>query len=99
MPPGSRRTPAFTSRQRCYYSGARAVIEPRPYLDAKETSVIYEIRTYNVKPGAVAEWEGRFAEAYSVREKYSPLGGMWHTDIGPLNQVVHIWQYENLQER
>jgi len=61
--------------------------------------VIYEIRTYTVKPGAVAEYEARFAEAYSVREKYSKMGGMWHTEIGPLNQVIHIWPYESLQQR
>ncbi len=61
--------------------------------------MIYEIRTYNFKPGSVAEWEGRFAEAYTVREKYSRLYGMWHTEIGPLNQVIHIWAYDNLQQR
>jgi hypothetical protein len=57
------------------------------------------MRTYTVKPGAVGEYQARFAEAYAVREKYSKLGGMWHTDIGPLNQVIHIWPYESLQQR
>jgi len=61
--------------------------------------MIYELRTYTVKPGAVAEYESRFAEAYAVREKYSPLGGMWHTDVGPLNQVLHVWPYPSLQQR
>ena len=61
--------------------------------------MIYEMRIYTVKPGAVAEWEGRFAEAYPVREKYSRLGGMWHTEFGPLNQVLHIWHYRSMQER
>lgn len=61
--------------------------------------MIYEIRTYTVKPGAVAEYESRFAEAYAVREKYSKMGGMWHTEIGPLNQIIHIWPYESLQQR
>lgn len=61
--------------------------------------MIYEFRIYTVKPGTVADYEKRFAEAYSVREKYSPLGGMWHTEIGPLNQVIHVWQYQDLQQR
>ena len=39
------------------------------------------------------------ATAYAAREKYSKLYGMWHTDIGPLNQVIHIWQYDSLQQR
>lgn len=61
--------------------------------------MIYEIRTYNLKPGAVGEYEARFGEAYAARAKYSPLYGFWHTEIGPLNQVIHIWPYESLQQR
>jgi hypothetical protein len=61
--------------------------------------MIYEIRTYNLKPGTVGEFETRFAKGYPTREKYSPLYGFWHTEIGPLNQLVHIWPYENLQQR
>jgi len=61
--------------------------------------MIYEIRTYSLKPGKVAEYEAHFAEAYPTREKYSPLYGFWHTEIGPLNQLVHIWAYESLQQR
>lgn len=61
--------------------------------------MIYEIRVYTLKPGMVAEYERRFAEAVDVRTKYSPMYGMWHTEIGPLNQIVHIWPYDNLQQR
>jgi hypothetical protein len=61
--------------------------------------MIYEIRTYNVKPGLVAEYQKRFAEGLEVRSKYSQMYGMWHTEIGPLNQIVHIWSYASLQQR
>ena len=61
--------------------------------------MIYEMRTYTVKPGAASEYESRFGEAYAAREKYSKLGGMWHTEIGPLNQVIHVWPYESMQQR
>ncbi|HEX5369955.1 MAG TPA: NIPSNAP family protein [Dehalococcoidia bacterium] len=61
--------------------------------------MIYEMRVYTAKPGAVGEYESRFGEAYKAREKYSKLGAMWHTEIGPLNQVIHMWQYESLQQR
>lgn len=62
--------------------------------------MIYEIRTYNLAPGgAMAEWTKRFGAAYPTREKYSPLFGLWQTEIGPLNQVIHMWAYENLQQR
>jgi hypothetical protein len=61
--------------------------------------MIYEIRTYNLKPGCVSEYEQRFADGLEVRSRYSELYGFWHTDIGPLNQVVHIWAYDSLQQR
>jgi len=61
--------------------------------------MIYEVRTYTLKPGGVPQFEKNFGEALPHREKYSKLGAFWHTDIGPLNQVIHVWPYENLGER
>jgi hypothetical protein len=31
--------------------------------------------------------------------KHSPLGAFWHTEFGPLNQVVHVYPYDDLQHR
>ncbi len=61
--------------------------------------MIYEVRTYNLKPGTVPQFEESVGNALPHREKYSKLGAFWHTDIGPLNQVIHVWPYENLEER
>jgi len=61
--------------------------------------MIYELRTYTLKPGSVPEFEERFAKRQPFREKHSKLGGFWHVEFGPLNQVVHIWPYEDLQHR
>jgi len=61
--------------------------------------MIYEVRTYTLKTGAVAEFEDRFAKRKELREKHSKLGAFWHTEFGPLNQVIHAWPYENLQQR
>ena len=61
--------------------------------------MIYEIRTYRLAPGSVAEYEKRFGDAYEHRKKYSELLGFWHTELGPLNEVVHIWPYRDLAER
>ncbi len=61
--------------------------------------MIYEVRTYDLKPGTVAQFEENFGKALPVREKYSKLAAFWHTDIGPLNQVIHVWGYESLEER
>ena len=27
------------------------------------------------------------------------VGGVWHTEIGPLNQVIHDYPYDDLQQR
>ena len=61
--------------------------------------MIYEVRTYDLKPGTVAQFEESFGEALPYRQEYSPLAAFWHVDIGPLNQVIHVWPYENLGER
>ena len=61
--------------------------------------MIYEVRTYTLSPGKVAEFEERFAKRLPTREKHSKLGGFWHTDLGPLNQVIHVWPFEDLQQR
>ena len=61
--------------------------------------MIYEMRTYTLKVGTVPEFETRFAEALTMREGYSKLGGFWHTEVGTLNQVIHVWRYDSLQQR
>ena len=61
--------------------------------------MIHEIRTYRITPGSLPEVEKRFAEAYEHRKQYSPLTAFLHTEIGPLNEIVHIWSYDNHEER
>ncbi|HYE90276.1 MAG TPA: NIPSNAP family protein [Terriglobales bacterium] len=61
--------------------------------------MIYEIRTYQIAPGSLAEVEKRFGEAYEYRKKFSPLTAFLHTEIGPLNEIIHIWGYKDLAER
>jgi len=61
--------------------------------------VIYEIRTYEIAPGSLAEVEKRFGEGYEYRKKHSPLTAFWHTEVGPLNQVIHVWPYDSLDQR
>ena len=61
--------------------------------------MIYELRTYNCIPGGAQKEIDGLGKAYPGRSKYSEVGGIWYTDIGPLNQVISIWPYENLEER
>jgi hypothetical protein len=61
--------------------------------------MIYEMRTYDLRPRTLAEMMNRFGEAYEKRRKFSELAAFWYTEIGPLNQVVHVWPYRDLEER
>ena len=61
--------------------------------------MIVEMRTYQLKPRSVPEVEKRFAEALPTRVKLSPLAGFWHTEVGPLNTIIHLWPYEDMNER
>jgi hypothetical protein len=61
--------------------------------------MIIEVRTYQLKPGSVPEFEKRFAEKLPERIKLSPLAALWHTEVGPLNEVTHVWPYDSLDQR
>ncbi len=61
--------------------------------------MIYEMRTYDLKPHTLADVELRFAEAYEHRKKHSLLAAFWHTEIGPLNQIIHVWGYKDMADR
>lgn len=61
--------------------------------------MIYEVRTYQLKPRCVPEFMDVFSDAYTRREKLSKISGFFYTDIGSLNEVIHIWPYKDLAER
>src|SRR5271154_1743974 len=61
--------------------------------------MIIEVRTYALKPGSLAEVEKRWAEALPAREKLSKLAAFWHTEVGPLNEITHVWTYDSFDHR
>jgi hypothetical protein len=61
--------------------------------------MIYEFRTYTLHPRTTAEFMKRFEEALPKRLEFSPLAAFWFTEIGPLNQVIHVWPYKDTNER
>jgi len=61
--------------------------------------MIYEVRTYTLRPGTLADFEARYEKRLPSRERHSKLGAFWHTEFGPLNQVVHVYPYDDLQHR
>ena len=50
-------------------------------------------------PGAAPTVIERWAERIERRVKLSPLAVAGHTELGPLNQWIHIWAYKDAAER
>lgn len=61
--------------------------------------MIIEMRTYALQPGSLAEVEKRFGDSLPNREKHSKLAAFWHTEVGPLNQIYHVWCYDSFEQR
>ncbi len=63
--------------------------------------MIHELRVYTAKAGTIGEMAKNSGEiARAIRgDNYGKLEGYWLTEIGPLNQVCHLWSYKDLNER
>ncbi|SFI95111.1 NIPSNAP family protein [Bradyrhizobium sp. Gha] len=61
--------------------------------------MIVEMRTYTLKPGSTKQFEANFEKGLTVRLPLSRLGAFWHTEVGTLNQVIHLWPYKDVAER
>jgi hypothetical protein len=63
--------------------------------------MIYELRTYTVKPGTLGDMiKAASTVSRDIRkDDYGKLEGYWSTEIGPLNQVLHMWSYNSFDER
>lgn len=63
--------------------------------------MFYELRTYRLKVGALGSYLKLVAEeGLPIQKKYlgDPVA-YFTTDIGLLNQVVHLWRFESLDAR
>ncbi|MCC7425615.1 MAG: NIPSNAP family protein [Alphaproteobacteria bacterium] len=61
---------------------------------------IVNLRIYTLKPRATPEYLRLFREhGLALQLKYlgAPLG-YYQSEIGPLNQIVHLWGYESLAD-
>ncbi len=63
--------------------------------------MIVEMRTYTVKPQRTPDFLALYERAaLGLQKKYlGHLIGFFVTEIGELNQVVHLWGYDSLAER
>jgi NIPSNAP len=62
--------------------------------------MIHELRTYTLRPNKVADFLKLTGEVgYAIRTRHSKCAGYWTTEVGDLNQVVHLWEYDDFAHR
>jgi len=60
-----------------------------------------EMRTYELKPGTANTYAALYLEEGFAIQK-SHLGepvGYYVSEVGDLNQVIHMWRYDSFEER
>lgn len=70
-----------------------------PLTPPVDTGNIYELRWYRTQPGRAGEWLEHFKAIMPTRDKYTRRVGLWQTQAGQLNEVVHMWAYRDLNDR
>jgi len=60
---------------------------------------IFELRTYQLRPGVLLQWEQAWRKGLEARRKFVEPVGAWFSQAGRLHQVHHMWQYPNLHVR
>ncbi|KAH9452846.1 hypothetical protein MJO28_008235 [Puccinia striiformis f. sp. tritici] len=70
-----------------------------PCSGPKVNGGIYEMRSYQLKPGTLLEWETEWRRGLEARRKFVEPIGAWFAQVGRLHQVHHMWQYPSLQAR
>ena len=70
-------------------------------LAAEFGEEIVDHRTYTLHPGKTNEYLETYEKhGFAIQTKHlgQPVG-YFFSEIGPMNQIVHIWKYKNLAER
>ncbi len=63
--------------------------------------MIVEQRIYTLHPGAVPEYLRNYQQnGFEVQKQHlGHLVGYFSTEMGPQNQIIHMWAYEDLADR
>jgi NIPSNAP len=63
--------------------------------------MIIEERTYDLAPGRLPAYVALVQEEGIAIQRpiLGRLIGYFHTELGPLNQIVHLWAYESFRDR
>uniref|UniRef100_A0AAR2L893 NIPSNAP domain-containing protein n=1 Tax=Pygocentrus nattereri TaxID=42514 RepID=A0AAR2L893_PYGNA len=60
---------------------------------------VYELRSYQLRPGTMIEWGNYWARAIRYRQHNREAVGGFFSQIGKLYMVHHLWAYKDLKSR
>ncbi|WFD06909.1 hypothetical protein MVES1_002264 [Malassezia vespertilionis] len=60
---------------------------------------LFELRTYNLKPGKLLMWEREWRQGLDARRPFAEPVGAWFSHIGALHTVFHMWEFDSLAQR
>ncbi|MCK9513361.1 MAG: NIPSNAP family protein [Pigmentiphaga sp.] len=61
--------------------------------------MILELRFDQLRPRQVPSYTERWRAALPQRQALSPLMGLWRTEVGDIDQIVHLWAYDDMAQR
>jgi len=70
-----------------------------PSSPPHEEGGIFELRSYQLRPGALLQWETAWRAGIEARKKLMAPVGAWYSQVGRLHQVHHLWQYKDMKTR
>jgi NIPSNAP len=71
----------------------------KPTVLPAHTATLYELRFYTLFGGSLARYVELLLDALPARERYSPNVGIWTSQSGSVDQLVHLWAYKDADER
>jgi len=72
-----------------------------PSPERRSGSNVYDIRSYQLKPGSMYDWSNYWARGIQFRTAVRPdvpYGGFF-TQLGELHTIYHIWCYKSMADR
>ena len=77
------------------------IMHPAPFsppLNPRAIGPVYEVRTDSYRGGQLGEITKLWTRTFE-RGVPECFVGAWHTDLGPMNQWIHIWGFPSLEAR
>ncbi|WRT63365.1 uncharacterized protein IL334_000270 [Kwoniella shivajii] len=91
--------PLITSRQSQIVSEFSFWPSSPPHDSGFPDGGIFEMRTYQLMPGKLLDWEYAWRRGLEARKRFVQPVGAFFSQIGQLHEVHHIWQYPDMETR